>query len=1104
MTRSFKFLGVLVAVATAAGCGPTVGQQAAVGLSRLAIRNLGAVATALNADTSCGFSSTAVLGAAQLVGNVGGQGTFRLTVDNCTLDFGTDKQLGEPDCEGGTTKASGKVTVSGTREVVGTLTGSATNPVIPSGPDAVTITISKAEFTDYKIVNSKSQNILTLEKGSFAGVIKPRLAVNNTNGACSVSTPNTAFSGVKFLTESTFAIESDNNVTGTISSSDLSAQNGKGGDGSENVVKGSIEVSSRVGFLPPLFKQTYAIPPDGDDRGLDPDYSADAFQKSYQCNPALASPESFSCANLTPLLADGAARLTAKLYATVASMADKNTTCGFSSPMASASFTGETGDVGSLTLTIPDCVIEVPAGTELTADCAGVKTVVGGKVTVRGTKTVAGRLTGQAMTPVIPMSDSPATLAVTLTFENFKVGDTGGPNALLAKSGTLTGSLQPRVALATDTGACSITSSIARFNNLVWADASLAVTSASGTIDLPVSASSLNAVNGTWGADSNTLTGTMTVGGQALTVPSDNAGLNPAFNQAEFDASWTCAPNLFKDAQMAPSHQCVFLAPLAQGVARLSPRTVGTVLSIINADTTCGFSATGATAPTATLPATADLGKDNQTLVQTITTPCVINFTTETEVSRDCNMVTTRVQGSVSVTGTKTVRGFFTGDPAAPIVPTSRDPGTFALTMAFTNFKVLSSASTSNLTIKDGTVAATVTPRTGQDLATGACSKSTPVVTFDGITFSNSASVTLVSDGRTFNLEVGASDLDAQNGTKDAVSNRLTGSITVDGAALSVPTPGADDKLDPAFVQATFDSAYTCDTALRVPVAEAECNFRGVLATGVARLLVKDVGNALSLLDRNNTCGFTPSMTNATFAAPVLNPATPTAGQPASITLTSSNCMTTAPTVEVPSCITTPAALTSSYSGAFTTTTAVKAVNGVGTGNPASPVAPVMRTASQFNITGMSFAGFSAFDSGAAVTTTQKLTLVSGSVDVQVNPIGGQSIGSSMALGAPVYSISTPVARFTNLTATNVVAMLQNGPKYFQVTINTSDLDAFNGSFDMSTNELGGSITLDGQAFTLPTNPADVGLSPTYSQTQFDAYYACTPDLTATVPPEAP
>src|SRR4051812_34190701 len=114
----------LAALATAAGC-TNPADSVANGVARLTIRNVGAVATIINADTTCGFSSDAVKAAAVLNGSVGGQGSLVLTVTDCEIDLANSEISKTCDDPAVSTTVNGKIKVSATRTVVGTLTGSA-------------------------------------------------------------------------------------------------------------------------------------------------------------------------------------------------------------------------------------------------------------------------------------------------------------------------------------------------------------------------------------------------------------------------------------------------------------------------------------------------------------------------------------------------------------------------------------------------------------------------------------------------------------------------------------------------------------------------------------------------------------------------------------------------------------------------------------------------------------------------------------------------------------------------------------------------------------------------------------------------------------------
>ncbi|WP_410959330.1 hypothetical protein, partial [Salmonella sp. SAL4433] len=66
-------------VGLAGGCIAAKKEAAGGAISRLTVRNLGSVIGLLNADTTCGFSSDAVVSAAVVTGEPGTDGTVVFT-----------------------------------------------------------------------------------------------------------------------------------------------------------------------------------------------------------------------------------------------------------------------------------------------------------------------------------------------------------------------------------------------------------------------------------------------------------------------------------------------------------------------------------------------------------------------------------------------------------------------------------------------------------------------------------------------------------------------------------------------------------------------------------------------------------------------------------------------------------------------------------------------------------------------------------------------------------------------------------------------------------------------------------------------------------------
>ncbi|MEW5853568.1 MAG: hypothetical protein AB2A00_32630 [Myxococcota bacterium] len=536
---------------TGSACSVVGGDEIAMGVARLTVRNVGAMTTLVNQDATCGFQSPAVLAAAVKEGEVGSPGRVTWTVEGCTIQVPDEMTL-STDCNGRSTMVRGTVTISATRTVEGILTGKLDAPVVPSSSTAATVTIRNAAFSGFSVRVSDSPNSMAMQRGSISAVVAPRLAVGASTGACAISTPNVAFSSIRYGPSTVELTTERGQILAEVTSSDLRATNGVRDEG-DNTIAGRMNLAARFAMEPPVPARDVTIPT-GDDGKLDPEYDAARFKASYACTADLATPESYQCADLTPRIVDGAARLTVKTFGTLASVLNVNHECGFFSDavLNAAQVTGAVGSEGTAVLTLDNCHLEFRAGTTVNTDCLDVETQLTGVVVANGTKTIRGRVTGNPQAPIIPTTDEPADFDLTLELENLLVGTSASPNALRVRSGTLTGRMHPRTARSDATGECTITTPMARFQDLTWAQASLAVTGASGTFNVEVASSTLQAVNGTWSGDANALSGSVDTGSATLTVPSDGMGLDPAFSQDAFDEAWQCA----QDLALPVSHQC--------------------------------------------------------------------------------------------------------------------------------------------------------------------------------------------------------------------------------------------------------------------------------------------------------------------------------------------------------------------------------------------------------------------------------------------------------------------------------------------------------------------------------------------------------------------
>ncbi|HEY8211639.1 MAG TPA: hypothetical protein VIG99_29355, partial [Myxococcaceae bacterium] len=271
--QNARFFWYTCLLAVMTGCAQCAPDRVADGVSKLTIRNLGAMVSLLNANTTCGFASPSVLANPTATGTVGSTGTLTFTVTNCTIDLGTAASAVSQDCSGNATTGTGKFTISATRTVSGILTGNPASPIVPASADAVTVAISNATFENFEVTSSASDSRLNMKSGSISGTLRPRLAVSASTGACAIATPNVTFTGVTYTDAVVHVTTPDNSFDADVRTSNLSAQNGKNGT-SENSVGGTMTVFGS--------QQTVA-------NSLDPDYAASAFTANYACTPDLAT-----------------------------------------------------------------------------------------------------------------------------------------------------------------------------------------------------------------------------------------------------------------------------------------------------------------------------------------------------------------------------------------------------------------------------------------------------------------------------------------------------------------------------------------------------------------------------------------------------------------------------------------------------------------------------------------------------------------------------------------------------------------------------------------------------------------------------------------------
>lgn len=287
-----RTLGIVVALVSTTACAKgCVGEDVSMALARLTVRNADAALTALSDDTNCGFNSPDVLANAVIEGNTGEVGTLTLTVENCEINLEEQTVVGDPNCYTGVeTRAYGRFFVtSATQTVTGSLMGLPSLPIVPDGPESVTIEAT-VEFHGWAAANSDQDVHLVWEEGGLSGVVRPRLAQGADLPACSVSTGNKAFWDVIYE-PSTVSIESEDATLEV----EVDSSNLRGADGVHRLPGQEEFIENWIEGELTIWGDTYTIPIEGDNDGLNPDYDAEEFVHSDECREGIAVPIDFDC-----------------------------------------------------------------------------------------------------------------------------------------------------------------------------------------------------------------------------------------------------------------------------------------------------------------------------------------------------------------------------------------------------------------------------------------------------------------------------------------------------------------------------------------------------------------------------------------------------------------------------------------------------------------------------------------------------------------------------------------------------------------------------------------------------------------------------------------
>ncbi|MEW5849661.1 MAG: hypothetical protein AB2A00_12655 [Myxococcota bacterium] len=777
--------------------------------------------------------------------------------------------------------------------------------------------------------------------------------------------------------------------------------------------------------------------------------------------------------------ANNVARLTVMGVGAMTAAVNNDDNCGFASPevIARARIEGKPGTRGSVTLLTRQCEIDLGQSRRpLMEDCTGTALWANGKVVISARRTIVGYLTGDPLQPVIPDGPDAATVEILeARGKGFESGTSRADASLELVSGTLSAVVQPHLARSGSTGLCAVPTPITTISSIRYSGAELRLAVAGVQMNVSVDSSDFSAQAGRWGKRVNEFEGTLTLFGRKHELPGEGDGrLDPTYSESSFLASYACT----SDLETPVSHECVDpKTMIGTNVARLSVATFGSVLGLVQMDTSCGFSS----------PQVLDhqvihgeIGREGGEVIDTITTPCTIEIPeARTLPSIDCaHPASPSVKGRVTVTGTRIFRGIPTGDPVEPAVPTARDPVEYRLEMSFDDFTLLPPGTDASFTVENGVMSASLKPRLAFNSELGLCAIPTPVMELSGLTFRDGL-VQLSAQGVKLTASVTDSQVRAINGNKDGEENVLAGTIFLDGEPLDL----SDDPtgLNPFYDPVDFNKYQECTDHLVIPASDEDCSVRKMLAQNGARMLVLGLGAVLKVTQDSEQCGL-PQMD----ALPP--PPDSLEGDPTGVDVgwqTQSCALQAADALVLQEC-------TGRRVSASGHATSSVELNMRIPFPPLPPIGPTTRDGVEVRVDAQLGTWTVFIQTPDPDDDDPIVTFRGGTLSATVHPIMGEHSAYPM-----LYVIPTPITGITDFNVADVDVTLQAGPKTLRFTVSTAQLTSFAGTYGGQSNFVDGQVTVNGEAFSLGMLPLDPG----YTQDGFNASYVeCTENLREAVP----
>lgn len=792
--------------------------QVALGAARSSVQLMATIAELIEKDEVCGFSSNNAKYATRITGDVGEVGVATTRIDRCVLEVPLGTTALE-ECDGSRTTVAGRAVITAVKSVSGIVTGEINQPIAPVTDSPAVFHFEEIALDKLSIMSEQSSSMATelesdssttsaqFNTGLMSGRVRSRFTQSRqVRELCGFQTPIAEIEVAIEDTQLSLMNSAGERLSVKIEDTELVAVNGSW-NGQVNTLTGTITVG----------ELSFSFPRDSGE-GLIPNYDQQEFDEQWQCNEDIIRPLSFAC-DPTSRVIDTVTRLTPLALATVVRLLEENIECGFESPDSrdQAIYRGEISKEGIAETEVKSCKLEFPIPTVVHTDCNGLQTIVSGSVVASGEREITGFLTGHSSEPVVPTKLEAINYDLSLSFTDFhlRTSDESIP-VLQIPDGDVTYKMSSRLAYDRRTGACSLPTPMARFEDIRFTDALVSIESDGSLLGVQIQSSDFGADTST----TNTIDGTVQSGDRIYQIPSDGGNLRPEFNVEEYRSSYKCDPNL---VTVSSDRECSYRVPLGTLAAALIGRSLAEASALSVANQQCGFRS-GLAAPVAAIPNVPVVGPPALGSVTTGINMCELAVSASVPVREDCLRNRTIADGAFTVTGTQTVTGLRTELVIAPGVTVQQaipvgyeSVGVTVNNMSFLDFAVYtlepgSLSAALAMSISSGSVSYEFKPYLGEELLNaGVFSIPTPLASLSNI-IKNNLIVQINIDGRQFGVTIDESEIDVSINRFQNTGNTMVGWITMDGQKIELPL---GQVFDPNYNQTLFDLSYDCTPNLK-------------------------------------------------------------------------------------------------------------------------------------------------------------------------------------------------------------------------------------------------------------------------------------------------